>query len=165
MSEAVQTELSAHGGERAPFAILEADPCRFPCVDRPQRRHRASVFYRMDRRGNPDPDQSVLWRVRYDLHSLLLSLPDLAYEEPMLHRVPHLQLGLCYDVYSSDLHSDALHLEPFGTLPASACPLGDHPADVSRAVFGSHKRLRFLQELPGEALSPQNAAQELLGEE
>ena len=94
-----------------------------------------------------------LRRVRYDMYTLFLSLPDVVSQEQMLQHLPHLQLGLRNDVHATLLRPKVLHLEPAGTLDSAAGPLGDNFFSASRAFFGEHQRLFGLRELLRETMS------------
>ena len=76
-----------------------------------------------------------LRRLRHHLHPVLLSLPGLDDAQPLLHHLPHLQLGLYHDVYPPDGAEgslDPLRLRAFCD-PAAA--LGDHPLPHPSALL------------------------------
>ena len=52
-----------------------------------KRRYRRALLFGNNRRINPHPYIPLLFRVRYDLHTLFLPLPDLVYEEQVLWKL------------------------------------------------------------------------------
>ena len=90
MPKTVWEKFSPHAGIRAPIAILEKHLCRGGGVAAVKRRHRSSLFSWVDSAGRFDSHQPCIRRLRYDLHSVFLSLPNLVDEKPLLHRLSDL---------------------------------------------------------------------------
>ena len=63
-------------------------------------KHWTSLLPWRDRRGNTRAYQPYLWRLRYDMHFVFLSVPNLDDEEPLLQYLPYIQLGFCNDVHA-----------------------------------------------------------------
>ena len=86
MPKAVCEELPSQGGRCFADAVLVAlHGGGRRGVATAQRRDRRPVFSRRDRPRYTDLDQPCLLGVRYYLHSFLLSVPDVVYEESMLY--------------------------------------------------------------------------------
>ena len=99
-----------------------------------------------------------VFRLRYCLHPVLLSFPDMVHEEQMLQFLQDIQLGLCHDVYAAVLHKKKLHMESAGAVSRFAYPLGSDVLPASRTLFRGNKRLSEVQQLYRKALCSQEAA-------
>ena len=80
----------------------------------------------------------------------------------MLQHMQDLQLGLRNDVHASVFCQKDIYVESFGTVRCIAVPLGNYILPASRAVLRENQRLSAVQELLGEALCPQEAAEILV---
>ena len=85
----------------------------------------------------------------------------MVYEEQMLRQLPHLQLGLCHDVYSFFDAASPLYVVTVGNGVGAFVGMGDPVPSASRAVFHSEQCLSFLCNLQGKAVPPQGAAETL----
>ena len=66
---------------------------------------------------------------------VLLSFPDMVYEEQMLQYLQDIQLGLCNDVHASVFCQKKLYVESAGIVGRTAVPLGNNVLPASGAVF------------------------------
>ena len=66
----------------------------------------------------------LVFYLRYRLHLVLLSFPNLVHEEQMLQFLQDIQLGLCHDVYAAVLREKKLYMESAGAIYCLAYPLG-----------------------------------------
>ena len=73
-----------------------------------------------------------------------------------------LQLGLRNDVHASVFCQKDIYVELTGTVSSIAVPLGDHILSAPGTVLRENQRLSAVQELLGEALCPQEAAEILV---
>jgi hypothetical protein len=92
------------------------------------------------------------------LYFVLLPLPDLDDEKPLLHYLPHLQLGFCHDVYAPCIHSRLVYLQSVGVCLGVVAAMGDHLSQASRAIFHGNQPLPGLLSMRGEAVQSQKAA-------
>ena len=94
----------------------------------------------------------MLFSMRHDLHSVLLSVSDLVFQEPLLRDLPDLQLGLCHDLHAAVLRAGPLHVEPSGNGDPASGALGDQLLSASGAILREDERISVLRELHGEAV-------------
>ena len=86
----------------------------------------------------------------------------MVHEEQVLQHLQDLQLGLRNDVHASLFCQKDIYMELTGTVRSIAVPLGNYILPASRAVLRENQRLPAVQELLGEALCPQEAAEILV---
>lgn len=159
--EAVQAQLRSQRAHRKTRKTgVVAHPNSVCFLDSAQLGFRNAVLHEFNRRRNFNSYQSVLFGVRYDLHSVFLPLPDLDDEEQMLRFLPHIQLGLRNDVYSRSVHKKrVLHFDIpacFGALNR----VGDFVPQIPATLLQKHQRGYFLRELQGKAVQTQEAVAE-----
>ena len=138
---------------------LQREKEGFLCLPSPdmKRKHRSSISH-SDFPFIQDPLNNlqglVILRLRYYLHPVLLSLPDVVPEEQVLQFLQDIQLGLRHDVYPVVFCQTNLHVEPAGVIRRASGPLGNHILPASRTVLRGNKRLSEVPELHGKAVRP-----------